>query len=198
MKKFKAQKGAVLITIGLLLILAAICLTGYNLIDEYRAGNESETALAELTPFIPSEPVFSPDPNAEMPTINIDGYDYIGTLKIPALELDLPVMAQWDYKRLRRAPCRYTGSVYRNDMVICAHNYPRHFGHIKNLSENDAVIFTDVDGNVFPYHVISIEILKPTDVELMETANCGLTLFTCTIGGRTRVTVRCEADASQQ
>ena len=29
----------------------------------------------------------------EMPTAQIDGYDYIGTLTIPALELELPVMA---------------------------------------------------------------------------------------------------------
>ena len=37
------------------------------------------------------------NPNMEMPEVEIDGNDYIGTLSIPALELSLPVMSQWSY-----------------------------------------------------------------------------------------------------
>ena len=50
-----------------------------------------------------------------MPTAQIDGYDYIGTLTIPALELELPVMAQWDYDRLTIAPCRQFGTTQTDD-----------------------------------------------------------------------------------
>ena len=32
-----------------------------------------------------------------MQTINIDGYDYIGTISIPSLNLNLPVLDTWDY-----------------------------------------------------------------------------------------------------
>ena len=43
------------------------------------------------------------------------------------------------------------------------------------------------------------EILQPGDVEEMLSGGWALTLFTCTLGGRTRVTVRCEeaADAGR-
>lgn len=44
-----------------------------------------------------------------------------------------------------------------------------------------------------------IQILQPGDVEEMLSGGWALTLFTCTLGGRTRVTVRCEeaADAGR-
>ena len=36
-----------------------------------------------------------------------------------------------------------------------------------------------------------METLMPTAVEEMESGDWDLTLFTCTVGGRTRVAVRC-------
>ena len=42
-----------------------------------------------------------------MPTVQIDGYDYIGYLELPTVGLTLPVMESWDYDRLKLAPCRY-------------------------------------------------------------------------------------------
>ena len=53
------------------------------------------------------------------------------------------------------------------------------------------VTITDVDGHIFAYEVISLESLMPTAVEEMESGDWDLTLFTCTVGGRTRVVVRC-------
>ena len=78
-------------------------------------------------------------------------------------------------------------------MIICAHNYDRHFGLIKTLEEGDKVSFTDVYGDRFDYEVSEVTILQPTDVdEMKDPVDWDLTLFTCTIGGATRVTVRCE------
>lgn len=42
----------------------------------------------------------------EMPVVMLDGYEYVGYVEIPALELKLPVMSDWDYNRLTLAPCR--------------------------------------------------------------------------------------------
>lgn len=129
-----------------------------------------------------------------MPTIEIDSYDYIGTLTVSRFGLELPVMSEWSYPGLKIAPGRYRGSVWTDDLIICGHNYERHFGNLKNLESGDEIIFTDVNNNVFTYQVEEVIILQPTDVEEMVSQESGewdLTLFTCTIGGRTRVTVRC-------
>ena len=113
-------------------------------------------------------------------------------LKIPAFGLELPVLSQWSYPNLRIAPCRYQGSAYTDDLVIAAHNYTSHFGNLKNLQEGDTVILTDMDDNVFTYKVALRETLMPTAVEEMSSGDWDLTLFTCTLGGSYRVTVRCE------
>ena len=100
-------------------------------------------------------------------------------------------MSSWSYPQLKIAPCRYYGSVKTRDLVIAAHNYSRHFGNIKNLSAGDQVYFIDVEGVISSYEVAEVDTLNPTDVENMTSSGYALTLFTCTYGGQSRVTVRC-------
>ena len=201
------KRGIPLITMGLLLITAALLLTGYNLLEDERAAQSVEQIIAQMGERHPAEPETGgsvggdtteeiPDyllnPSMEMPEEIIDGHSYIGVLEIPAYGLTLPVMSQWSYPSLKIAPCRYMGSAYTDDLIIAAHNYTSHFGNLKNLEPGDRIIFTDVDGNVFSYEVILRETLMPTAIEEMESGDWDLTLFTCTIGGAYRVTVRCQ------
>lgn len=202
------SKGKLFIFMGLLLIAASLLLIAYNLYDEYRAGQFSKMAITDLEEFmqtqsskdndepigtIPDEmeiPDYILNPDMDMPEKTIDGVEYIGILSIPTLGLELPVISQWSYPNLKNAPCRYSGSVYKNNMIIAAHNYGSHFGNLKNLKAGDIVTFTDIDGNVFTYEMAELEILQPTAIEHMESGEWDLTLFTCTIGGQSRVTVR--------
>ena len=132
------------------------------------------------------------DPNMEMPTVDINGDKYIGTLYFPSLKIELPVMSSWSYPDLKKAPCLYSGSIYAGNAVIAAHNYAGHFGRLAKLSPADTVYFTDVDGNRFSYEVVLEEVLEPTSVEEMTANNYDLSLFTCTLGGESRFTVRCD------
>lgn len=192
------------ITIGLLLIAAALFLTSYNLYDELRAEQAARQVVNKLEASTNQEPLASdertviPDyvlsPNMEMPVETINGIDFIGVLRIPTLELELPVISEWNYPNLKTAPCRYSGSAYLNNLIICGHNYTSHFGRLKTLSEGDIATFTDIDGNVFIYKMVERETLNPTDIEGMESGNWDLTLFTCTVGGQSRVTIRFELE----
>ena len=60
------------------------------------------------------------------------------------------------------------------------------------LKAGDTITFTDVDGNVFTYQMVERETLLPASIEEMESGDWDLTLFTCTVGGKSRVTVRFE------
>ena len=196
--------------IGLLLLAAALFLTVYNFWSDAMASVSSNTALEYLKPnnkehtgvslpVLPSgetlEEAYLPDyvlnPEMDMPEKEVDGQRYIGVLRIPALSLELPVISEWSYSGLKESPCRYIGSAYLNNMVIVAHNYFSHFGHLKDLSQGDEITFTDVDGNMFRYEVIELETLSPFAIAEMTGGNWDLTLFTCTVGGQYRVTVRC-------
>ena len=196
----KANRGTILMTIGLLLLAAALFLAGYNIWDEHRAEGSAQQVLDQLVsetpqpePPAPEEPTpeYILHPEMDMPTVEIDGSRYIGRVTIPALGLELPVMSQWSYPNLKIAPCRYQGSAYTGDLIIAGHNYRTHFGPLKNLGVGDTVLFTDADGNQFRYTVAQVENLAKTAVEEMAEGDWDLTLFTCTLGGQTRVTVRC-------
>ena len=197
--------------IGVLLLAAALLLTAYNLWSDVMAdviaGKVLERLASDMeenvdtSPSVPiydeeSEDVYIPDyilnPAMAMPEDQIDGQTYIGILEIPALSLSLPVISAWSYPNLKIAPCRYAGSVYLDNMVIAAHNYQSHFGKLETLSQNDEVSFTDMDGNVFAYKVAEIEALSPYAIEEMTAGDWDLTLFTCTVGGQSRMAVRCE------
>lgn len=190
--------------IGLLLIVAALSLSGYNLWDERRAAASAESAVAELLTMIPeledeeqtdpSEariPYYMLNPKMEMPVVQVQDHDYVGCLYIPALGLRLPVMSEWSYPLLKVAPCRYSGTAYQNDLVIAAHNYRQHFGSLTNLHVGDTISFTDTDGNVFRYTVGEMEELEPSKTYEMIRSDWDLTLFTCNMTGQLRFTVRC-------
>lgn len=207
------NKGLLCIILGLLLIAAALFLAVYNLYDGQRAGQSARQVTDRLEAYLISEAVSGTDgeqeplggdasdipdyvlcPDMEMPVENINGIDFIGVLQIPSLELELPIIGQWNYPNLKTAPCRYSGSAYLNNLIICGHNYRSHFGSLANLREGDIAIFTDMNGNEFTYKMVERETLMPTSIGEMESGHWDLTLFTCTIGGKSRVTIRFELE----
>ena len=201
----KRKIGRLCMMLGAALILCAAGLLGYNRWDAARAEKASQEVLGELEQTMQKtitkhrqenetpQPVL--DPAQEMTTVEVEGRDYIGVLSIPAAGLELPVMAQWSYAGLKVAPGRYSGTTYADDLVLCGHNYAKHFSPIKWLAIGSPVYFTDADGLRWSYEVESVETLHPTQIEEMTTAtetnNWHLTLFTCTSGGNARYAVRC-------
>lgn len=205
------RKGSLLIALGLVLITAALVLAAWNIVEADRAARASLEAVEKLEQLIPTQPEPEPDttdpaeteptqpgfsiedyPGREMPTWEVNGYRYIGILEIPAAGLKLPIMEDWDEERLKIAPCRYSGSLYQDDLVISGHNYGKHFSAIRWQKIGTEVIFTDADGHVFRYEIVEYETLQPHQVEEMITGDWDLTLFTCNLGGDTRYAVRCE------
>ena len=190
------KTGIIIIVVGAVLILSALLLLLYNRREDARAGQEAESLLANVEETIQAQanesitaPETSSDP--EMPVVALDGYEYVGYIEIPTLGLKLPVMAQWDYDRLKIAPCRQFGSSRTDDLVIAAHNYESHFGRLKELVKGDTVTFTDMEGIINTYSVEKIETLKPESVDAVENSGYDLVLYTCTLGGKTRVTAFC-------
>ncbi|MDE6834196.1 MAG: sortase [Ruminococcus sp.] len=128
----------------------------------------------------------------EMPAVNVAGNDYCGYLTLESLSLELPVLNDWNYSNLNIAPCRYEGTPESHNFIVAAHNYNSHFGMIKNLNDGDDIIFTNCDGEKFHYSVSYIEYIDGYGVEEMSENNSewDMTLFTCTLNGQSRVTVR--------
>ena len=177
----KQKIGKICMVLGALLILASLGLLAYNKWDAARADKAAQTALGELENTLTKtieeknkadDVVLQPelDPDQPMTEVELDGWNYIGYLSIPSIGL--------------------------NNMVVCAHNYAKHFSPIKWLAEGAEVYFTDMDGMRWSYEVSAVETIQPTQIEKMtekteDSENWDLTLFTCTTGGSARCAVRC-------
>ena len=188
--------GMICVMLGVACLLGAIGFVIYNRWEGEQAAEITQSFLENVQHAIddgvqnmaPPEDVNAP---TEMATIPVDGYDSIGILSIPVLELDLPVLTDWSYTKLKKAPCLYYGTCYGTDFVIAAHNYKAHFGRLSELQPGDLVIFTDVNGVVYCYEVVLLETLPKEATREMITSGFGRSLYTCTPGGGSRVTVRC-------
>ena len=199
--------GTLMVVLGFLSLAAAGWLVVQNLQEQIVAEKVSQEVVVHLEravqetvaydepefPEIPEIPDYQYNPDMEMPEKEIDGHSYIGTIEIFDLELTLPIMSTTTMPNLKIAPCRYSGTAYRQNLIIGAHNYEAHFGKLKNLSYGSRIQVTDMDGNQFLYQVADIEILQPYQVEDLVGGDWPLTLYTCTLGGRTRVVVRCDS-----
>lgn len=197
------SKAKIFTWIGKVCLLSALLLHLYNIYDNMNQDQNQKQILEQYiqetnhqqdTSFI-QIPDYQLNPEMEMPEVSLPGLEEagcIGIIEIPSINIKLPVLSTWSYSLLKKAPCRYSGSIYLDNMVIAAHNSDAHFKKISNLQEGDIVTFTDAVGNVFTYTVAGIELLQPDEVDNMTNGQWPLTLFTCTYGGASRVTVRCE------
>lgn len=189
---------------GAALLCMAAILSLCNFAQIYGTGRETNRVCAELSARINDAVTMTEDyqeeiipdyvlnSEMEMPTEEIDGHSYIGKVAFQDPEKDFPVISEWSYPNLDVAPCRYSGSAYKNDMILFAHNYPGQFDFVKDMAIGDTVSFTDVDGNEFHYKVVDIETLKPNQTEKLESGDWDLRLFTCTSTGAARIVLSCD------
>ena len=190
MRKF----GIFCIVLGFLCLLTSAGWIFFNRWEEKSAEQASNALLQDVQAQIArTEETVEPaeEPVQEGLTTQVNGYDCIGVLSIPVLELELPVLGKWSYEKLKVAPCLYYGSYSENNFVIAAHNYEGHFKRLSQLQSGDFVFFTDVSGCEHTYEVVLLETLSSDATEEMITADFDLSLYTCTPGGGSRITVRC-------
>ena len=145
--------GTIFIILGIACLLVAVGFVIYNRWEAEKAAYITQSLLQDVqyvidehkTNDLPQSENGNPDSEGnddpaedvnaltEMATIKVDGYDCIGVLSVPTLELELPVLTDWSYAKLKQAPCHYSGSYYEADFVIAAHNYKAHFGRLSEL-----------------------------------------------------------------
>ena len=202
----------IFVAAGAVMIAAALGLFISNKLESRRAEEYSAEALEVLKENITVETAAENDETgddlfseyeepAEKKLIDVDGYRYCGYLTIEPLGLELPVIDGFSYDGLKRAPCRYSGSAEENDLIIAAHNYDPHFGRINELSAGERIVFTDTSGRSFNYKVSEVEVIDGRAVESMfsgASEEWALTLFTCTLSGMSRVTVRAEFESDSK
>ena len=195
----KSKAGIFLMLAGGAAIIFSLIIIAVNIRLDSQGKKNSENVLNILESEISS---YSEDENnitytdgnglKKSKTISVDNNYYSGIIDIPEIGIKLPVMSEWNYDNLNISPCLFYNDEKNNTKIIAGHNYSSHFGKLKQLKQGDYIIFTNAENKRVIYKVLQTEILGSTDTDKMLGGDdWNLTLFTCSLSGYERVTVRC-------
>lgn len=193
--------GRIVMLIGVVFILIALGIVTFNVYTQMEGEKQRFQVMEKLEKKIvenkdnpkPNETIVDKNERTANDCVILDGAAYIGYITIPSLDIKLPVSKEWDSGLLSVGACRYKGSTYQDNLVICAHNYFTYFAKIYKLASGDEVVFTDIYNEDIVYEVSNQEVIDGGDIDSMlkNENDWDLTMFTCTLSGRTRQTVRC-------
>ena len=189
----RRNKDLLLVALGLIMAAAGLFLQLTEVQQEQLAGENAALlleAVSQQLPAAPAEPLPDEEPEVEPQSLTVMGYDVLGTLRIPSVDIDLPVLNEWNYDLLTVAPCRYSGSIETGDLVILGHSYRTHLRPLRQVQMGDSVELTDAAGTVHRYVVAETEILRGSDGSLLP-SGYPLTIFTCTADSKHRFLARC-------
>ena len=195
----KSKTGIFLMLAGGAAIIFSLIIIAVNIRLDSQGKKNSENVLNILESEISS---YSEDENnitytdgnglKKSKTISVDNNYYSGIIDIPEIGIKLPVKSEWNYDNLNISPCLFYNDEKNNRKIIAGHNYSSHFGKLKQLKQGDYIIFTNAENKRVIYKVLQTEILGSTDTDKMLGGDdWNLTLFTCSLSGYERVTVRC-------
>lgn len=216
-RRRKRLQGLILIILGASLLIGAATLLIRSNLRSRNAEKYSKEALAAMEtivletvpeaadPTVPettgeTEPTLPTDPEDPITLSSefIDGHEYVGYLEFPSLDRKLPIMKIKYVDDLQIAPCLEKGSPHDDNAVISAHNYPSHFGPIRDWTGGEEVIFTDLEDRTIHYTVQLVEKISPYDVEKVMDSEYDLVMYTCTPGGANRVMVACNRTEAEE
>lgn len=115
------------------------------------------------------------------------GYQTVGKIKIPKLEIEKYVLAETTEETLKVAVTKTYGPKANEigNFCISGHNYTQTFGRLKELEIGDKILLTDTYNRELTYQVYKIYKVDPTDTSCLSQETNGereITLITCTLG----------------
>lgn len=194
----KQLRAIVLIVLGLSMILTSAYFFSQYEQEAEIAGENAQLLLTALTHEIEQnreqelyDTAQREQPPGQMPQTSLQGYDLVGIIRVPGVDLELPVLNSWSYDLLKLSPCRYSGSIEGQNLILMGHNYKKHLAPLRQVSPGERVEFLDTTGTTHAYVVAETEVLKPAQLDELTASEHALTIFTCTPGGQSRFVVRC-------
>ena len=194
MKKKTNKLTAALMITGALLVLSSLAFVIITASLERTAQENSRIIADRMLSLMPEIRNAQTDDRIDtaMASLNIDGTDYCAILEVPRYQACMPIAAKWDKARVRMTPCRYTGSIYDGTLIIGGADVRGQLDFISDITEGDAVLLTDAEGNCYAYEVSAIELSEDASTDVLTGAECDLVLFARNTYGGGYTVVRCK------
>lgn len=130
-------------------------------------------------------------------TTTYKGFEVVGTIQIPAIDLKYPILEKLSKKSLETSVVLlYTAQGLNNvgNSVIIGHNYRNGtmFSNVKNLSKGDYIYITDTTGRKVKYTIYNIYRASGSESDYLTRNTNGkreISLSTCTNDSKARTIV---------
>lgn len=185
------RKTTLLLILGIALIAISLCFVLAGLIRSHIGNRTCQKVVARMEEILPERTPGTPGlyPDTGMPTLEIDGVDYVAMLEIPSAGVELPIANNWDGKKLSRSPARFSGSAYNHTLVIGGADQAKQFSFCGQIDQGALVTVTDMTGAQFTYRVSRIDRGKHAEAQWLSGAD--LTLFCRDTFSMNYIAVRC-------
>ncbi len=200
----------VILVIAIIAIVGIIGIIGYNIYKKYAIEKGAAEAISQFENLIEDGNVVDPnstvgeisgiDDTANITTSNgktkYKGFDVIGTIEIPKINLKYPILEKVGKKSLETSVVWLygTGLNQVGNNVIIGHNYRNGtmFSNVKNLENGNSIYITDLQGRKVKYIVYNIYRTSGDDAAYMTRDTKGkreISLSTCTNDSKARTIV---------
>ena len=123
-------------------------------------------------------------------------YKTVGSIKIPKIKVNYPILSETTVPLLKISPCKFWGPEPNEIGNFCraGHNYKNNqfFSKVPSLVVGDVIEITDLSGRKIKYSVYEKYIVVPQDTSCTDQNTNGkkvVTLITCTKNNKKRVIV---------
>lgn len=136
--------------------------------------------------------------NQEQPIeLQMQGHKVIGIIKIPAIDLEYPIIDKTTKETMRISISKFSGGEINEigNIALAGHNNysGTMFGKNKNLKMKDKIYITDLKRRTIEYEIYNIFVTDPNDTSILETEDKTkreLTLITCKNGRSERLIIK--------
>lgn len=119
-------------------------------------------------------------------TVNGEEYTVVGTLNIPSLNIEYPILSETSTKLLKVSLTKYWGANPNEvgNMVVVGHNYKNNkfFSNLSKIQHGEIVKIRDLSGKTLDYKVYDTYVIDPYDNSCTSQLTDGkteITLITC-------------------
>lgn len=137
------------------------------------------------------------DTEGQIPYIEYEGYQVIGTIQISKINLEYPILIETTEDALTKSITRFgNGKVNEvGNLCLAGHDYINNsmFGGINKLENGDEIVITDLYGNKVTYSIFDKYTTDPNDTSVLNSIDSSkkeVTLITCINGNQDRLIIR--------
>lgn len=209
----------ILLAVGIIAIIVILGVTGFFIIKNGKSKQEAEEAVSQFqgqvngidqneqgntaitneitTPVIGVENIILDGSTSNGNTVQTyKGFPMVGTIEIPAINLQYPVLQDASKDAIEVAVGIYDGPGLNQvgNTTIAGHNYRdgRFFSNNKKLVEGDKIHITDTTGKKIIYSIYKTYTTSPEDSSYLDRDTEGrreISLTTCTDDAQSRLII---------